>query len=53
MDPERIEVDVFLDWGNWNVGVAVQWSGIPEGMARYRIVVLTVGPLVALATYRL
>lgn len=53
MDWERFDVDVFLDWGNWNFGFMVEWNGIPEGMARYRICVLSFGPLVCLATYRL
>jgi len=47
MDPERLEVDVFFDWGNWTLGVAI------EGYSRYRIGVVTVGPLVVFVTYRL
>jgi hypothetical protein len=49
---DRLEVDAFFDLGNWNLGFAVQWDGIPEGYARYRIGVFTLGPLVVLATYR-
>lgn len=50
MDPERLEVDVFLDWGNWTVGV--QYSWISAGYVPYRVVVLTFGPLVFLTAYR-